>query len=110
MVETLTTAAVGQTPQIPDGWFEIFSWESRPAEVAADRWPPLAEVISHLESQKERLGMLVAGLTPEVLDGPSKRKAEQTVRYSILHGLHDEACHSGEIWLLRKLAADATSA
>ena len=27
----------------------------------------------------------------------------RTVRYNILHGLHDEANHQGEMWLLHKL-------
>jgi len=30
-------------------------------------------------------------------------RGNQTARYAIIHGLHDEACHSGEIWLLRKM-------
>ena len=41
VVEMLTLGALGRTPEIPDGWFEMFSWESRPARVPHDRWPSL---------------------------------------------------------------------
>src|SRR4051794_27492232 len=51
VVETLTLGALGQTPQFPPGWFELFSWESRPARVPPDRWPSLGEVVAQLRSQ-----------------------------------------------------------
>jgi len=103
LVESLTMEAVGQQPQIPDGWFEIFSWRSDPARVAADRWPPLSKVVAQLTQQHLRLRQVVEGLSDEQLSSPMLGNRNRTVRYAILHGLHDEACHSGEIWLLRKL-------
>jgi hypothetical protein len=105
VVEFLSQTAIGKEPVIPDGWWPLFSWESRPGEVPPDHWPLLADVIGHLKSQQIRLAALVEGLDANGLDAPSRRKPEQTVRYAILHGLHDEACHNGEIWLLRKLQA-----
>jgi len=39
------------------------------------------------------------------LDQPAAGHPDDTVRYAILHALHDEACHSGEMHLLRKLQA-----
>ena len=30
LVEWVTMKSLGRTPQIPDGWFEMFSWESHP--------------------------------------------------------------------------------
>ncbi len=103
LTEWLTLRALGRPPEIPDGWFALFSWKSRPAEVAKDRWPPLPEVIRHLEEQRERLRRVIGGLTDEQLGSPSASDPRQTVRRSILHGLHDEACHCGEIRLLLKL-------
>jgi len=41
LVESLAMEATGQQPDIPEGWFEMFSWKSDPARVAPDRWPPL---------------------------------------------------------------------
>jgi hypothetical protein len=98
VVESLTLGALGRTPQIPDGWFEIFSWESRPARVPPERWPSLAEVIAQLRTQHGRLRRVIGGLTEEQLDRPS-------ARHSILHGLHDEASHSGEAYFLLKMQA-----
>ena len=103
LLECLTMWALGQTPRLPDGWFAMFSWESHPDRVPADRWPTLGEVIEQLESQNERMRRLIGKLTPAQLDRPSSRHADETVRRAIVHALHDEACHCGEIHLLRKL-------
>jgi len=95
--------ALGREPQIPDCWFWVFSWESRPA----DRWPPLPEVIRHLEAQRERLGRLIGALTDEQLGCPSAADPRHTVRRSILLGLHDEVCHCGEACLRLKMLRTA---
>ncbi len=105
VVESLTMRPLGRPPEIPDGWFEMFSWESRPERVPTDRWPDLSEVLTQLDLQHQRFRELIAGLSEAELAGPSVENAERTVRYSILHGLHDEARHSGEITLLRKIQA-----
>lgn len=105
--EWLILGALGQKPQVPPGWFELFSWESRPAHVPPDRWPPLADVVEELQAQHRRLRSLLAGLGEPELAQNSAGNPGRTVRSSIVHGIHDEACHSGEIWLLRKLQAAA---
>jgi hypothetical protein len=107
LVESLVTEAIGDLPQIPEGWFEIFSWESNPAQVASYRWPLLAQVIAQLTEQQGRLRKLIAGLNDAQLSQPLPGRGNRTARHAILHGLHDEACHSGEIWLLRKLIRSA---
>ncbi len=107
LLECLTMAALGRTPEVPDGWFEMFSWESHPERVAADRWPSLALVIASLEGQYKRMRRLIAKLSDEKLDQPSAQHPGETVRRAIVHALHDEACHCGEIHLLRKLRAVA---
>lgn len=107
LVETLMMEAIGSPPQIPDGWFGMFSWRSDPAKVASDQWPALAEVVANLVQQRDRLRSLIAQLDDERLASPMPGNPARTVRYAILHGLHDEACHSGEIWLLRKLRGNA---
>ena len=103
LVESLAMEATGQQPDIPEGWFEMFSWKSDPARVPPDRWPPLARVVAQLTEQHLRLRQVIEGLGEEQLSGPVPGKTHRTVRSAIVHGLHDEACHSGEIWLLRKL-------
>ena len=107
LVEWVTMKSLRRTPQIPDGWYEMFSWESRPNLVPADRWPQLSEVIHHLEAQHKRLGKLIGELSEEELDRPSASNPKRTVRSAILHGLHDEACHCGEMHLLGKMQAVA---
>ena len=103
--------ATGRAAAYPPGWFETFSWKSNPAAVTS--WPALAEVVAALREQLPRLTAAVAALPPQRLDEVVDPQRNRTLRYSILHGLHDEAGHQGEIWLLRKLharqAAAATS-
>jgi len=103
LLEWLTMQALGRTPHIPDGWYEMFSWDSRPDEVPSGRWPSLTEVIPRLRDQHERMSRIIRGLSDEQLNQPAVGHPDHTVRNAILHALHDEACHSGEIHLLRKL-------
>jgi len=103
LVESLTMEAVGEKPQIPNGWFDMFSWESDPAQVPANRWPSLSQVVAELTEQHVRLRQVIQRLSGEQLSGPRPGDPARSVRYATLHGLHDEACHSGEIWLLQKM-------
>lgn len=102
VVEHLAVApATGRPAMLPDGWDAKFGWNSRPANVTD--WPPVAEVLVALHEQYHRLTHVLATLSPqqlaEVVDPP------RTLRYSIVHGLHDEAVHQGEMYLLRKMYA-----
>jgi hypothetical protein len=105
LVEWLTMKSLERTPEIPAGWFEMFSWESSPELVPADGWPPLSEVVDLLEAQRNRLGDVIRSLSDEQLGRPSPANPKRSVRSAILHGLHDEACHSGEMYLLVKMQA-----
>jgi hypothetical protein len=107
VVEMLTVGALGRTPRLPDGWFEMFSWESRPARVLPDRWPSLGEVVTQLRAQHGRLSRIIDNLAGEELDRPAPSSGGRTVRASIVHALHDEACHCGEAYLLLKTQARA---
>src|SRR5579859_5020597 len=55
VVEWLTMKSLGHPTEAPDGWFEMFSWESRPATVPKDRWPTLESVVTKLQLQHQRL-------------------------------------------------------
>lgn len=92
------TKASGAKPSYPGGWFEMFSWQSKPTPVT--HWPALADVVTDLRAQQVRFAAAIGGMTNEQLE---RALDGGTVRHSIVHGLHDEACHQGEIWLLRKL-------
>jgi hypothetical protein len=107
VVEHLSVApATGRAPIYPDGWFETFSWKSNPATVT--RWPELGEVVGRLREQLPRLVAAIEALSPERL--ALLQANNRTLRYSILHGLHDEANHQGEIYLLRKMLKAAAAA
>ena len=108
LVESLVMEAVGDLPQIPEGWFESFSWHSNPAQIPSYRWPPLAQIVAELTEQRVRLRRVIEALTDEQLCRPLPGRGSHTARYAILHALHDEACHSGEIWLLRKMIRSST--
>jgi hypothetical protein len=103
LVEWLSMRAIRQDPRIPEQWFEFFSWESDPAQIPPDWWPPLERVASELKLQHMRVRHTIEGLSAERLSEPDPHHPNHTIRFAILHGLHDEACHTGEIWLLRKL-------
>jgi hypothetical protein len=45
----------------------------------------------------------LAETTEDRLAAPTSGGPDRTVRFSVVHGLHDEACHCGEILLLRKM-------
>jgi hypothetical protein len=103
LAEWLGLGPLGLPTQDPGGWFEMFGWASRPASVPAGRWPPLDQVVARLIDQHRRLRPAIGEATEDRLSAPAVGNPGRTVRSSIVHGLHDEACHSGEILLLRKM-------
>jgi hypothetical protein len=103
VTEFLTMKALGREPRLPEGWLRMFSWESNPVHTPPEKWPPLDEIREALIAQHARLRERISGLSPEQLDAPEPGNLGRTVRYAIMHGLHDEARHSGEISMLRKL-------
>jgi hypothetical protein len=104
VVEHLCVApATGQPAALPDGWSKKFDWDSQPRTVTD--WPSIAAVVAALRGQLPRLITTIAALTPQQLDEVLGPPHDGVLRYLMLHGLHDEANHQGEIWLLRKLYA-----
>jgi DinB family protein len=104
VVEHLAVApATGQLPQLPDGWFEIFSWDSNPLTVK--HWPAVADVKGALREQLPRLTGAITTLSSAQLAQVLDQTSGTTLHYDILHALHDEANHQGEMWVLRKMHA-----
>lgn len=104
VVEWLTMNGLGRSPEAPEGWFDLFSWDSHPSLTPPDQWPPLHSVVSALRDQHRQLLALFPELTDADLDRTSETGGgTRSARSAIIHGLHDEACHSGEMMLLRKL-------
>lgn len=104
VVEHLAVApATGQVPQLPDGWFEIFGWNSNPRTVK--HWPAIADVKERLREQLPRLTGVIATLSSAQLAQVLDQANGTTLHYDILHALHDEANHQGEMWVLKKMHA-----
>ena len=104
VVEHLSVAAAnGKAPAYPADWFDKFSWTSKPATVT--QWPKVSEVVSRLQDQLQRLTAAIAPLSESQLNAIVDTQKNRTLRYSILHGLHDEAGHQGEMYLLKKMLA-----
>jgi hypothetical protein len=54
VVEHLSvSAATGKPPVLPERWFDLFSWKSKPT--AQTQFPPLADVVQQLSSQLDRV-------------------------------------------------------
>ena len=98
---SLAGTTLGQAPPFPRDWIDLFRGGSNPAEVTT--WPALSEVVAALVAQRTRLFSLLD--TQDDLGrivGPAPRN--RTLRGMIVHAMHDEAGHQGEIHLLKKLA------
>ncbi len=103
VVEMLSvTPAKGKATSYPKDWVDKFHWNSEPAKVK--EWPTLGEVKEKLMEQLEELAAALGRLSVEEMNAlVGDRSKGRTLRWSILHGLHDEAGHQGEMWLLKKL-------
>jgi hypothetical protein len=92
---------------MPVGWWDTFGWDSAPQSVPADRWPPLPDVVDRLREQHSRIRTALSELTEGKLSTPLRLPNSgwdgAPARRLLVHAFHDEACHSGEIWLLRKM-------
>jgi hypothetical protein len=96
---------------LPVGWEELFGMGSHP-DRARRAWPAREVVHRELVEQLPRLLAAIEPLTPAQLDGQAPHAHpgdDRTLRECIVHGLHDEANHQGEMYLLLKmLRLDAT--
>jgi len=88
---------------LPEGWANMFGMNTRPA-VATGEWPSRTEVLQSLQAQLERMLDLLNRVSAEELAGPVPTLGgNRSLSGWIIHGLHDEAKHSGEMYLLWKL-------
>jgi hypothetical protein len=87
--------------ELPPGWAETFGMDCRPVG-ETNRWPSRAEVDRLLRQQARRSIKLLGELPRERLEIPGG-DGSRTLAGRILHGLHDEARHQGEMYLLWKM-------
>lgn len=88
--------------QLPAGWKERFGQGSDPQW--GKQWPCRDEVVRLLVDQLQQMQRLLATASDETLLGsPRNLSPSRNTLGWIIHGLHDEAKHSGEMYLLWKL-------
>lgn len=93
-VEPLTGAS-----ELPDGWARQFGQDCQPVASQTD-WPHQTQVQELLRSQQRRLIELVGDMQNDQLIIDSENPRDLVG--GIIHGLHDEARHQGEMYLLFK--------
>lgn len=79
--------------ELPDGWEIRFGMNCQPVNQTRD-WPSREHVSQLLEQQLERILAILETVERDRLRIATER---------IIHGLHDEAQHSGEMYLLLKI-------
>jgi hypothetical protein len=88
--------------ELPAGWYDLFASGSEPAKITA--WPEQEAIVEALQAQHRRAVQLLEAAGEG--HGPTRlNDAErwQTFASSLIHGLHDEARHQGEMYLLLKM-------
>lgn len=102
--EVLTMQIATGRTTLPDGWDELFGMGSKPGEHRG-QWPSLAAVHGELIAQIPRWVDALAAIRDADLDAPPPFPFEgdrRTLQGLVLHGIHDEANHQGEMHMLRK--------
>lgn len=90
------------TSELPDGWAETFGGDCRPVATTHD-WPARDEIATLLELQLARMLELFEGQADRIVSAGPLTSTGWQLTPGLLHGLHDEARHQGEMFLLSKL-------
>jgi len=103
--EVLCLQLITGKSELPAGWEGMFKMGSQP-RLQKDPWPSKDELLRQLEGQLPRLVDVIGSVSDAALDALPRfahRGDSRTLGQCILHGLHDEANHQGEMYLLLKL-------
>ena len=89
--------------ELPSEWADKFGANCRPGNQTVD-WPSRDELRNLLEGQLRRMLELLAAATVERLaETVDHNQGTSAISDRIIHGFHDEAKHSGEMYLILKL-------
>ncbi len=105
VTDLLCIEAITGRSDFPPEWYDIFSNKCRPAG-QIKKWPSRALVREQLENQRPRLIDAIGTVSKKDLIGPPRTETlgtDRTLCYWVTHGLHDEANHQGEMYLLLKM-------
>ena len=82
--------------ELPDGWDKVFGQHCQPVHLTQE-WPERKRVVQLLEQQLERMVDVIETAPAAALT------QDESIVSGIIHGLHDEARHHGEMYLLLKI-------
>jgi len=101
--DALCISAITGRSELPEDWEPRFGMNCRPVR-ETQNWPSRKQLQQLLENQLQRIVGLIGDTSAERLNQIHPRATSQsTLAGRIIHGLHDEAKHSGEMYLLWKL-------
>jgi hypothetical protein len=103
--DVLCVQLVTGKSELPPGWAEMVQMGSRPGSWKKP-WPARGELLEALAAQLPRLVQVITplgGAQFDALPPHAHRGDTRTLGECILHGLHDEASHQGEMYLLLKM-------
>lgn len=101
--DLLCERLLGGAGHLPSDWSEKFGMNCRPPS-ENNEWPSREDLRGLLQAQLGRVLDLLAAASDNTLAeiaDPSRGPA--TISDRIIHGLHDEAKHCGEMYLILKL-------
>lgn len=104
LLDRLGVALLCGRSELPDGWDDMFGAESKPGNNGV-AWPDREKIEQLLKKQLQRVVELLKESRAETLaQVVGKSTHERTLGGWILHAIHDEAKHSGEMYLLFKMS------
>lgn len=101
--DVLCERLLGAGGDLPPGWPEKFGMDCKPPS-ETDEWPCREELRGLLQAQLGRILDLLADASDNRLaEIADSSRGSATMSDRIIHGLHDEAKHCGEMHLILKL-------
>lgn len=102
LMDVLGTALLTGRRSLTPEWDQTFGMNGRPPSQTR-HWPSREELDRLLQEQLQEYLRLLEQTPEERLEASDDPlQARRSLAGRLLHGLHDEACHSGEMYLLLK--------
>jgi len=100
--DCLCVEPLGGCSELPRGWNEKFGMNCHPVTETHD-WPERAELLIRLHTQLDRMIALLAEHADRLTQIGPNCDGRWDLTRGVIHGLHDESRHQGEMYLLMKL-------
>jgi hypothetical protein len=97
--DVLILQPLTKSSHLPKEWPTQFGMNSLPGTNQLP-WPIQKELLEKLTTQLHQINQALTSASPALFENTTPR----SLTWNILHALHDESIHQGEIHLLQKLA------